>query len=197
MRKFLVMISLLILITGSLVTNETEMKTIPDFTLTDIDGNEVNLYSLLDSGTYVIIDFWATWCVPCCKALPHLNKFHEDYEKVVVLAISEDSKRMTKKATQYIKDQNYTFTTLLDPKGEVKKLLGVNVLPETFYVKPDKSVFWRHFGYKNGEEIVMKEELDKMLQSGQINAPDVQEQVGKYEKNVTSDTNRLYSFCRM
>ena len=165
MRRFFVLLSLLILLVGSLAASESEMKSIPDFTLLDIDGNEVNLYKILDEGKYVIIDFWATWCVPCCKALPHLNAFHEKYEDVVVIAISEDSKRMAKKAGNYIKGLNYSFVTLLDPKGEVKKLLDVDVLPETFYVRPDRSVAWQHFGYKEGEEISMEEELVKMLEA--------------------------------
>lgn len=163
MKRFIIIISLMLILTGVLIANETKMTTIPDFTLTDIDGNEVNLYNILDDGKYVVIDFWATWCVPCCKALPHLNSFHEKYENVEVIIISEDSKRMIKKAGQYIQDNEYTLTSLFDPKGEVKKLLGVNVLPETIYVKPDKSVAWRHFGYKKGEEIGMEEELVKML----------------------------------
>lgn len=175
MKKIWLLISIITLIFGIVQANENELSVMPDFTLKDINDNDVNLYDLLAEGNYVIIDFWATWCVPCCKALPHLNQFHEEYENVIVLAISEDSKRMIKKAKKYINDQGYSLTTLFDPKGDVKKLLGVNVLPETFYVKPNKTVFWRHFGYKAGEEISMKEELDKMLSSAQDPISDIQE----------------------
>ena len=179
MRKLLMLMSIMILMTGLLSASESEMKVIPDFSLNDIDGNEVNLYTILDEGKYVVIDFWATWCVPCCKALPHLNAFHEKYDDVVVIAISEDSKRMAKKASAYIKGLDYSFITLLDPKGEVKKLLDVDVLPETFYVRPDKSVAWRHFGYKKGEEISMEEELVKMLEENKIPAQSSEADVQK------------------
>ncbi len=157
---------IMILIIGlALFFTTLSAEKIKDFTLQDASGNEVTLYDVLDSGNVVVLDFWATWCIPCCKALPHLNRFHEENENVVVIAVSEDGKRSIKKATKYIEKNGYTLTTLYDPDGAVKKLLGVKVMPETFYIKPDGEIFFHHVGYKEGEEISMEEELNQLLQS--------------------------------
>lgn len=156
---------IILLIGITLLFTALSAEKIKDFTLQDADGNDVNLYEVLNSGKVVVLDFWATWCIPCCKALPHLNRFHEENENVVVIAVSEDSKRSIKKAAKYIEKNGYSFTTLFDPKGTVKKLLGVKVMPETFYILPDGEIYFHHVGYKVGEEIGMEEELNALLES--------------------------------
>ena len=168
-KKIILLITMLFLFISLMQASEqvTEQpaEKIADFTLEDAEGNQVNLYETLQKGDAVIIDFWATWCMLCCKALPHLNNFHEKYDNVHVIIISEDSKGRMKKADAYIKSRGYTVTSLFDPTGEVKKLLGAEVLPETFYVKPDGEIFFRHRGYKKGAEIEMEEKLKEMLET--------------------------------
>jgi peroxiredoxin len=156
---------IILLIGITLLFTALSAEKIKDFTLQDADGNDVNLYEILNAGNVVVLDFWATWCIPCCKALPHLNRFHEEHDNVVVIAVSEDSKRSIKKAAKYIEKNGYTFTTLFDPDGAVKKLLGVKVMPETFYILPDGEIYFHHVGYKEGEEIGMEEELNALLES--------------------------------
>ena len=51
----------------------------PDFTVTDIHGEQHHLYSLLDEGKYVMIDLYAYWCGPCCQTAPEIKKVYEDY----------------------------------------------------------------------------------------------------------------------
>lgn len=60
----------------------------PDFTLNDLNGNAVTLSKL--KGKVVILDFWGTWCKWCVKAMPKLQKVHENFKnsKVIVLGIS-------------------------------------------------------------------------------------------------------------
>lgn len=66
----------------------------PDITLNTRDGKQLQLSSLLKNGKFTYIDVWATWCGPCCKEIPHLEKLVEKYkgnDKVQFISISVDS----------------------------------------------------------------------------------------------------------
>ncbi len=62
----------------------------PDFSLKDMNGKVYNLKSM--RGSYVLLDFWATWCGPCCAAMPHVSSVHKKYgnKNLKVVAISAD-----------------------------------------------------------------------------------------------------------
>src|ERR1043166_3397044 len=52
-------------------------------------------------GKFVLIDFWATWCGPCRKAIPELNAIHKKFgDKLVVIGISDESEEVVKKMTE-------------------------------------------------------------------------------------------------
>ena len=68
--------------------NTSAGGTAPDFTLESINGKS---YTLSDyHGQYVLLDFWASWCGPCKKAIPHLRELQEEYKDLVVMSISAD-----------------------------------------------------------------------------------------------------------
>lgn len=141
---------------------------IPDFTLENSAGEEVNLYSVINDSTVVLVDFWATWCGPCCKELPHLDALYKKYPNLEVLAISTDGRRTTQKAKDYIKEKGYSFTVLHDPKREVQKLLKVKTIPVTFLVSTDKEIFYQHKGYKDGDEVELEHKLIELLESEKL-----------------------------
>ena len=62
-----------------------------DFALRDLDGNTVRLSDHIGEKV-ILVDFWATWCVPCVKELPHFQRFHETYadKGLLILAITVD-----------------------------------------------------------------------------------------------------------
>src|SRR5690625_3797529 len=57
----------------------------PDFQLTTIDGEVVNLSDFY--GEKVLLNFWATWCPPCRQEMPDMQTYHEDYDDAVILAV--------------------------------------------------------------------------------------------------------------
>jgi len=69
-------------------------KPVPDFTLTAQDGGKVQLSSF--KGHVVIIDFWASWCLPCRASIPHLKKLYEKYHgqglEILSISIDQNSK---------------------------------------------------------------------------------------------------------
>ena len=100
-----------------------------DFVLTDLNGKNWRLKSL--SGKIVLVNFWATWCPPCRKEMPDLDKLYQRYEEsgLVVLAISDEDVATVK---AFIADHKVSYPVLLDPGRKVNDLLRVQGIPKSF-----------------------------------------------------------------
>ena len=99
------------------------------FTLTALDGKTYSLDSL--RGKVVLLNFWATWCPPCRREMPNMEKLYQRFSEkgLVVLAVS-DEKRQT--VEDFLKKQNYTFPVLLDPDRTVNTAFGIEGIPNSF-----------------------------------------------------------------
>lgn len=116
-----------------------------DFTLQDLEGNEVGLQAL--HGRPVIVNFWATWCAPCRIEMPELQAAFEEYQDtgLVILALNQDEAPQTVRAFFY-EEMELTFTPLLDEEGNISKLYGVYNFPSTFFINPDGRITAVHRG---------------------------------------------------
>lgn len=125
-------------------------KPAPEFALQALDGRSISLADL--RGKTVLIDFWATWCAPCVRSMPHIQKVHENYrdQGLVVLAISSEPPEEPRK---FVKANGYTFTVLTDPGSKVGRAYGVRNIPTTFIVDPEGMVSTRTVGYKPEAEL--------------------------------------------
>jgi len=140
-------------------------KPLTKFKLTLLDGKTVDSDSL--KGKYVIINFWATWCGPCRKELPDLNKFYEKYKndpKVVILTIATDSADTpTKTVETFVKNNKYTFPVLRG--SEYASNNNINAIPMTWFVDPNGKREFERLGYSKDlmEEYTWR--LDAMMAS--------------------------------
>lgn len=116
----------------------------PAFSLKNVSGEPVSLAEL-SKGKTLLIDFWATWCGPCVKAMPGMQKIHEKYGSkgfsVVGVSIDEDG---AKKVTPFLAKQKtkYTYPILLDTSGAtpVWQQWGVKAVPSVVLVKDGQIV---------------------------------------------------------
>ncbi len=131
----------------------------PEFKLENMKGKVVKLSDFQKDGL-VILDFWATWCAPCKKALPKMSKLHEKYENVNVVTICTDKPRKVANAKKLVKSQKYKFHTLFDTKGTVRKLYNVNNIPHTIVISPKGTILYEHTGYQDGDE----KKLEKVIE---------------------------------
>ncbi len=156
-------ISILIFSVLFLISTVFALDTMSDFTLEDINGDQIDSDELL-SKKAVIVDFWAKWCGPCKKALPHLSDLQEKYRDLVnVICISTDKARDAGKVRSFVKSKNFEFITLLDPNKNVSKLFNVNTIPRTFIIDENGEIVYRHEGYIQGDEHELETELRKVI----------------------------------
>ncbi len=104
----------------------------PDFTVQDLDGNEVSLSDY--RGNLVFLNFWATWCPPCRAEMPSMQKLSERLsdQKFVILAVDLQEPEMT--VRQFIEDNRLTFSVLLDGEGQVGGMYAVRSIPTTYLI---------------------------------------------------------------
>jgi len=113
----------------------------PDFTLNDVDGNPVSLYSKLGGNTkLLLVDFWAAWCPPCRQENPNIVKIWNEYNKkgFDVFGVSLD--RSKEDWVKAIADDKLTWTHVSDLKYwdcAPAKQYAVNSIPASFLLDAD------------------------------------------------------------
>jgi peroxiredoxin len=101
----------------------------PQFTLAD-EGRTVSLANL--RGHTVVLNFWATWCVPCIEELPSLMAMQHRLPQITVLGISQDEDPAAYR--QFLLDNHVDFLTLRDPSVRIPHLYGTIKIPETYII---------------------------------------------------------------
>jgi peroxiredoxin len=152
------------LISGVALRAHASEGNVPNFELKDIDGKTFKLSEQLGRGP-IVIDFWATWCKPCLRQLPHLEALRIKYEsqKLQVVAISIDESRTLSKVKSYVKTRGYGFRVPLDPNQEVFRKLGGRAMPHQVIVAPDGSRIAVHTGYREGDERQLEKHITDAL----------------------------------
>lgn len=115
----------------------------PDFTMNDINNKSVRLSDY--RGTYVLLDFWASWCVPCRKENPYLKTLYEKFKEknfiIISVSLDEDVKKW-KEAIE--KDQlPWTHISDLQKPNKVAELYGVQPMPDNFLIDPSGKIIER------------------------------------------------------
>ncbi len=106
-------------------------------------------------GKFVLIDFWATWCGPCRRFIPELNKFNKKFgDKLVIIGLSDETPEKIKS----MKSPKIDYYIASDPLGRTKKAVQVRGIPHVILISPDGIVRWEGFpalpGYELTEEVV-------------------------------------------
>jgi cytochrome c biogenesis protein CcmG, thiol:disulfide interchange protein DsbE len=119
-------------------------KLAPSFSLTALDGSPLHLADL--RGRPVIVNFWASWCVPCVEEFPILRDAaaaHADDGLVIVGIVYRDR---TEAARRFMADNGGTWTAAMDPDERVAQAYQVAGPPETYFIGRDGTIVARHFG---------------------------------------------------
>jgi cytochrome c biogenesis protein CcmG/thiol:disulfide interchange protein DsbE len=138
--------------------------TAPDFNLRSLAGKRLNLQNLLKEGP-VLLDFWATWCKPCVKAMPKLQEIHETYGDLglTIIGVNEDGPRGQSKVKPFLRARKLTFQVGLDPDGGLMKRMRVTALPTTLLIDRDGEIVYRQAGFTKGSEVGLIEAIETIV----------------------------------
>lgn len=146
----------------------------PDFTLEDLEGNTTSLSEL--RGKVVVLDFWATWCVPCIKSFPAMQMAMDNYSDdpdVEFLFINtwEQRANPTESVQAFMERRGLTFPVLMDLKNPetnkhpVLEKYGVKSIPAKFIIDKDGFISYQGTGFKGDNETVANELISLIEQA--------------------------------
>lgn len=126
----------------------------PDFTAETPEGKSLTLSSL--RGSYVLVDFWASWCGPCRKENPNVVKAFNQFKdkKFVILGVSLDTNK--EKWMEAIKSDNLTWNHVSELKGwgsTIARNYNVNSIPQNFLLDPQGNIIASNL---RGEALIQK-----------------------------------------
>ena len=127
-------------------------KEFPDFSVKTIDGSTFTLSESLKTHDLVLINFWATWCGPCCMEFPYLEAAWEKYgDRVDVIALSVESGDSEKVLKQFAKEYGLNFAIGRDDSGMFYDMEG-EFIPTTLIVDKEGRVVMVEVGAKASVE---------------------------------------------
>lgn len=119
-------------------------------------------------GKVIVVDFWASWCVPCRRSFPWLNAMSEKYAEdgLVVIGVNVDQEAGS--AAEFLQKYPANFEIEYDQSGSLARKFGVQAMPSSFVIGRDGQTKAHHLGFKVKRQdeyeaaIVAALELEKM-----------------------------------
>lgn len=137
-------------------------QTLPSANLKTLDGQTVDLKSYAQNGRILVISVWATWCAPCKKELDAIADMYPEWQdkyKVDVLAITIDTQRQLAKVKPMVESKGWDYTFLSDVNNQLRTVMGVQSIPQTFLVDQSGKIVYSHTGFSPGDEYVLEEQI--------------------------------------
>ena len=144
------------------VATTMQAQRLPQVLLKSIDGRPVQTDTLSNGGRPFIIDFFATWCKPCNRELSAISEVYDEWREetgVKIIAVSIDQAQNINKVKPLVDGYGWEYDVLLDPNGDLKRALGVQMIPYVLIVDGQGNIVYRHNGYTDGAE---QELIDKV-----------------------------------
>lgn len=125
------------------------------------DINEFNLKQY--QGKVVYLDFWASWCKPCQKSFPWMNRLQDKYpdEKFSVVTINLDTK--TGDMDAFLKHIPANFAVYHDPTGSLAEKFNLPGMPTSYIIDENGTVVKKHVGFSKSRAPQIEQEIEALL----------------------------------
>lgn len=128
---------------------------LPQVTLKDINGSTVNTAELSNDGKPFVVSFFATWCKPCMRELDAVNEVYLDWQEetgMKMIIVSIDDGQNVAKVKPLVDSKGWEYEVLLDPNGDFKRAMNVQMVPTLFVFNADGTIVDSRTGYADGSE---------------------------------------------
>jgi cytochrome c-type biogenesis protein len=118
----------------------------PAYGAVDMQGDSIDLASM--KGQVVLLNVWATWCIPCRREVPELQALHQDLEArgLRVWGVSIDGAEASGDVAGFMDDFSMTYTVLRDPGERVLSVFRIQGVPASYLIDREGVVRWRTIG---------------------------------------------------
>ncbi len=151
--------------------NSVVGSSVKEFSLPDPDNKPVDFKNL--SGKYVLIDFWASWCVPCRQSFPHMReiykKYHSDKFEIYSISIDEDKQAWLKA----VKEEKNQWLQSLDTKNISQRGFAVTGVPSTFLIDPNGVIVAKEVGFDPDGNSEIEKKIKELFPSPAKNSTSV------------------------
>lgn len=134
----------------------------PSFSLKDLSGREVSLDDF--RGKVVLLNIWATWCGPCRREIPSLERLYQLQKDkgFEIVAVSVD-RGASSKVASFVANYQMSFPVLVDPQGEVGRRYWARAIPSSFLLDKKGVIRWKVAGAREWDDAYALGKIDQLL----------------------------------
>ncbi|MGY6276964.1 TlpA family protein disulfide reductase [Methylomonas sp. MgM2] len=114
-------------------------------------------------GQVVLVDFWATWCPPCKKSMPFLNRLHTEYRaqnfEVLAINVDEDSDE----AKKFLTSNPIEYPTTFDPNGTCPQTFDVKAMPSSYLIDKTGVIRYIHLGFRDEDKGAIENQIADLI----------------------------------